>query len=643
MADLQGFINHSFPNLPSLERLNLTADSISQKRETLVSKFNQTSSVQIDNAVLLVSKIKEILGSTASDDDKIGQLTQLRHDYGSTDFMVNVIQKFQESVAIRRLQMKSSLLEAIQHQGPFSINSIKEISSNAFQLADSDVNDSLHDTIMDSIEEKKALLNELYHRIDSWDKMDSKDISHFVNINSQLHDLIVLQTLDPVLSASKLHLVAFESLLSTNLQVKFAFHFSGKKKTNNISKPEWWVDYLLKWLDQHASLFNLHFSVSLKDTIYQETFFIDHLITAVREICREKICSDLDMLLAHENQSLLTHFIGELRRLDKSLSDNFYWSSSGFIDTFILENDQVFATWLQNECRFSFNRFDDIINTDLQAFEIDLDSNLKGEVKSTKSSLNLKILIENTTKNYENMNNLNKQLKFLSEIQLALLNSYYQRLEEGLKSFESIYMKRPIDHNSSLNASSIERLFRIICSLKFMIFQLEHWSQELVFVSLWEVINKDRSATDNSSSTTFFYSIISHYQKLVKKCNHDLILIMEREIQSLMKSYFSLNDWSSIENPDSSLSAELEFPVKALANILTFVENLISTADYLSFKKEISKLLSAYIISNIIHLNRFNHAGVSNLKYDVQHMWRQLALPKDESYRAINKELALKH
>ncbi|CAY71126.1 uncharacterized protein PAS_chr3_1248 [Komagataella phaffii GS115] len=517
MADLQGFINHSFPNLPSLERLNLTADSISQKRETLVSKFNQTSSVQIDNAVLLVSKIKEILGSTASDDDKIGQLTQLRHDYGSTDFMVNVIQKFQESVAIRRLQMKSSLLEAIQHQGPFSINSIKEISSNAFQLADSDVNDSLHDTIMDSIEEKKALLNELYHRIDSWDKMDSKDISHFVNINSQLHDLIVLQTLDPVLSASKLHLVAFESLLSTNLQVKFAFHFSGKKKTNNISKPEWWVDYLLKWLDQHASLFNLHFSVSLKDTIYQETFFIDHLITAVREICREKICSDLDMLLAHENQSLLTHFIGELRRLDKSLSDNFYWSSSGFIDTFILENDQVFATWLQNECRFSFNRFDDIINTDLQAFEIDLDSNLKGEVKSTKSSLNLKILIENTTKNYENMNNLNKQLKFLSEIQLALLNSYYQRLEEGLKSFESIYMKRPIDHNSSLNASSIERLFRIICSLKFMIFQLEHWSQELVFVSLWEVINKDRSATDNSSSTTFFYSIISHYQKLVKK------------------------------------------------------------------------------------------------------------------------------
>ncbi|AOA63692.1 GQ67_04194T1 [Komagataella phaffii] len=557
--------------------------------------------------------------------------------------MVNVIQKFQESVAIRRLQMKSSLLEAIQHQGPFSINSIKEISSNAFQLADSDVNDSLHDTIMDSIEEKKALLNELYHRIDSWDKMDSKDISHFVNINSQLHDLIVLQTLDPVLSASKLHLVAFESLLSTNLQVKFAFHFSGKKKTNNISKPEWWVDYLLKWLDQHASLFNLHFSVSLKDTIYQETFFIDHLITAVREICREKICSDLDMLLAHENQSLLTHFIGELRRLDKSLSDNFYWSSSGFIDTFILENDQVFATWLQNECRFSFNRFDDIINTDLQAFEIDLDSNLKGEVKSTKSSLNLKILIENTTKNYENMNNLNKQLKFLSEIQLALLNSYYQRLEEGLKSFESIYMKRPIDHNSSLNASSIERLFRIICSLKFMIFQLEHWSQELVFVSLWEVINKDRSATDNSSSTTFFYSIISHYQKLVKKCNHDLILIMEREIQSLMKSYFSLNDWSSIENPDSSLSAELEFPVKALANILTFVENLISTADYLSFKKEISKLLSAYIISNIIHLNRFNHAGVSNLKYDVQHMWRQLALPKDESYRAINKELALKH
>lgn len=90
----------------------------------------------------------------------------------------------------------------------------------------------------------------------------------------------------------------------------------------------------------------------------------------------------------------------------------------------ILSDEQIFTKWLDDEKRFVNHRYDEIMNSN-DAFSIDYGFVEEGQTQPTKSAENLTNLFDGITLSYEDLP-LKYQLKFLSDVQLKLLNFYYE-------------------------------------------------------------------------------------------------------------------------------------------------------------------------------------------------------------------------
>ena len=137
-------------------------------------------------------------------------------------------------------------------------------------------------------------------------------------------------------------------------------------------------------------------------------------------------------------------------------------------------------------------------------------------------------------------------MKYVSNIQLKLIELYYDKLKQLLRNFgDSFNLKLVLNfipgglgNDSSTNTDSnntknglkgLEILTELYCLTKFVNNNLEQWSEELVFIQLWNSY-KSISNKTHSFGLTIFDNSISDFLSLLSKILSNYEQFFRKEI-----------------------------------------------------------------------------------------------------------------
>lgn len=641
---LAQFINESFTSTGDLSKVEATLRHLDQ----LGVSSEENGPVAVDESTQsLYSELKSI--ALAKDDVSLQRVDSLLQDHGTSPLF-----SFTREIVVQKLQLEKEKRQ---------IETFNTIMSKIDALKSTHIPEGA------STEDKELVLlklTELKQEIISFNETFSSNSKLILEFQSVIYSNIYNSFQFDLINASKgwenndphtpTTTVPFEHLLKlqlistwvkltpggpestiwgmdalvSNFKTKFIFHFEGSGETNRIDKPEFALSYTQNYINKHLpickSIWNQSFVKSINGSEITPSFS-SWFITSILSIVRNKFKSQMDLFKS--NGKLLSHLVGELKTFDIELINEFNFIPSqneewkGLTYDLILSDESVWETWLSNEKDFVNFRFQEIIDSP-QAFNIEYDVLQDGKTKPTNSSVNLKNLLESITDNYSNLP-ITFQMKFLSEVQLKLLNFYFTTLKNGLSALSFI-------KTTSVNGvSTLERICRIYCASEFIVEMMTKWDNSMVFIQLWESINGGKL------ETTFFGSVINGYKNdILAKIPKLITKYFDVQLNRTMKAYFSSHsDWS-LGSYDDSVSPELDQVINSFKSDLQYLSVTISQRALIQWKLILSKNITQYIENNILMSYKFSSEGAVKFQRDVQYLFEELDLVEGNS---TNKRL----
>ncbi|VEU21731.1 DEKNAAC102615 [Brettanomyces naardenensis] len=670
---IQTFLNTTFSSLDDLRNVEKVISQIEQTRSTLrEERTEETNGVAEDDKTVRseTDQLMEQLSKIVDSDDLMA-LDKLRSKYGELEVIEVVRDGIMERTELKRIQKLDDLYAELNDKlSDFELfdladgsgkgdveklSKLKELHDEVENFAlqkksnyDHEVGASLQGewvTFKDELDEYTGSLNGRLSSIiaeNFKEKLEStlkNDVEGFDKkkfsaeetrkLNGDFQAVLELQLLDPINSNPGYPSTWWAmDCLCHSFQVRFVYHFEGNNETNRLDKPEFALEYILGFIQKTLPAVKLLFGNTFHRCSSAGTFD-NCFITSVLSVAREKFKSDRNLCLP--NEKLLSHLILELQKFDQRLKQDFSYRPikgkewPGITYDLILSYSVVFDRWLNNEKEFVNHRYDEIIN-EKDAFVIDYGFVESGHTQPTKSAINMSNLLDGITANYANLP-LEYQLKFLSDVQLKLLNFYFAVLKQGTKALDSLGKNDEI--------SFIERLCRIWCSADYMIELMKNWGERLFFVELWNSINPD-----NECQNTFFDSVIGGYEKgILDQMPKRLKQYEERQLNRTMKEYFQSDmSWSNATSVNRDPS-ELELPIQALKGDLLYLQKTLSRFNFLEVKLYFSEVISTYFEKNFVRSNRFNEVGASQLRNHLDKFYESLGLIKDFKYYARLSEM----
>ncbi|CUM62811.1 uncharacterized protein PRCAT00000369001 [Priceomyces carsonii] len=447
--------------------------------------------------------------------------------------------------------------------------------------------------------------------------------------------------------------------------VRFNYHFNTPhRETNKLSKPEWALQFVDNFLSEKLRYLELTFEHSFTIT---KRIFAYELITALLNPIREKMHGmlksideniekfRLDPVKLEKNGRLLSHLIYELSSFDQRLRTSYkynpYIEDLSIIptrkwggitaDVFLHDSDESLAAdnWLSFELSLAEKRFSSEILGFDDAFKIDFDYHVSEEgmdskrssyiLKPTYSAYNLTRLLNNLTNHFNTLSIVKYQLKYVSVIHLKLIDSYIERLRslfKHSKEFSNLSFipggmsseSLSSDVKSSLGA--VEEITQVYCLAKYVQENLYLWSNELIYIQLWNAF-KAFSSKDYNEDLTIFDLSIDQYQELINKCIARFEDFFEREMKLLLKNYVTSANWNIKSLPDGAEpSPDLSPLIGNLPMYLEYLKRALSDLDYYVITDRIvtrlSKIFQDYVITN----NTFTPQGIEQLKLDFRYL-----------------------
>lgn len=201
------------------------------------------------------------------------------------------------------------------------------------------------------------------------------DLEAQLQFNSEQNKLKIKSCIDWLLKIEYSQLVAdlnesnkalIIGILTNALEIRFKFHFSGNRKTNNLEKPEWYLSQILKWIKQHEEFLNL-FIQPIFDThsAYKGKPIIIDFVNCFISLIKNKIDHDLIMLI--KDEFLFSHTIDELLLFDQQLKSylkelGIYEKCDNFVSCMnvLCRNEEFFSNWLNLERLICTKKIDKI-------------------------------------------------------------------------------------------------------------------------------------------------------------------------------------------------------------------------------------------------------------------------------------------
>lgn len=329
---------------------------------------------------------------------------------------------------------------------------LKELS---FRLRSLPGNESLHlvdhvDNVTKSLweEMKKTMSAELeailtkrrWPRVDPHSEMDEAWIAC-------LERLIDLQTPDVLHSSSCVSLLPFD-VMTAIFTAEFRFHFMSDKPT---SSPQcmgshcfpWFLSTIEKWEDYFRDNLGHLLAVKFAGTEVSEMLvYMDPacaLVTSMLPVMREKVQSV--MVGATKNPAFLSSLISQLMTFDEEIRLRFNYDGGDAENGWPGLTGEVLEThfddWFKVEREMAMERFEQIIESQ-DGRKIDYDYASAGKMKPTFAAVRLTELLRTVTGKIEGLRKLKHKIRFLTDIQLDILDGYHDRLRGSLESYQAI-------------------------------------------------------------------------------------------------------------------------------------------------------------------------------------------------------------
>ncbi|KAI8363047.1 TIP-1 family-domain-containing protein [Mortierella sp. GBAus27b] len=454
-------------------------------------------------------------------------------------------------------------------------------------------------------------------------------------------------------------------LLATELMVapltlRFRFHFDGKRPTNRLDKPEWYLTHILELVKDHTPFIQDYVQSIVEETEFKDydckNDFVRVLLQAVEDKIRQSVP---DMLPSPE---ILSHAIDETLRFDRVLRDTEFYMPPGQTEwkgtvNVYLGNRGWLKTWLGVEKEFALARYAQIMeDTDAwqPAYE---DMGEKTYIVPTKSAEKLSDLLEIITDRYRPLPVLEHR-SFMLDIQLDLLIAYHRHIRGLVDQYESMTYSfvrvmpgtASADERNTTGVDGLHNLCQWLSSVEYFCSTLKDWSEDVFFLELYKEISERTRKISNplhsdneesededarkkrlDKSGAIFDDAVRGFDTLSKRIQELIVRNITKDVFASMKPYASLRSWPQIEFsasdsnglvPQSSssqltssqyesddVSPELYQPLTILSHSIEFLATTLPTRHFTTLYRQTSLEIQDFFWQKIIMKNTFSELG----------------------------------
>ncbi|KAH7154929.1 TIP-1 family-domain-containing protein [Dactylonectria estremocensis] len=517
---VEDFLDDKLQSATDLEDLDSLLANVELQRNQLQS--------QLDNAV------KELEEARRTADDRQGSLTAridefeklqesiiARQQVGAlTDGPDQAIARLREPMkkleTVELAQKYLSLLQDVERNRsearshlPQNPKAALEPYTKLRQLSTKLVNlpgqEGLHlvnyvEKVTDSLwnEMKKIMSAELEAVLDQrkWPRVDpeSEMDEEWINCFEKLLDLQVPEVL---YSPGLVPLLPVDVMVGIFVS-EFRYHFLSNKPSSSAEAfgnhcLPWFLAHIEKWESffrdniGHLLAAKFHDTPAANNMAYVDP--VCALITSMLPVLQEKALAVAQEAI--QSPPFLSRFMTQLMSFDDKVRLKFNYdggdAENGWsgLTTYVL--DEHFDTWFKAEKEFALERLQTIMESQ-EARSIDYDYAEKGKMKPTHAAVQITHLLRSITGQYARVRNFKYKIRFLIDIQLAILDSFHDRLRGSLEAYQSLTstLGRTLhgvtkeDLAALEGTGAFETLVKVIGSADHVVNTLRDWSNEEV-------------------------------------------------------------------------------------------------------------------------------------------------------------------
>ncbi|KAG0094992.1 hypothetical protein BGZ93_006468 [Podila epicladia] len=464
-------------------------------------------------------------------------------------------------------------------------------------------------------------------------------------------------------------------LMVAPLILRFRFHFEGKRPTNRLDKPEWYLSHVLGLIKDHAPLLQKYVQTIVQETEYKEYDVKNDFIRLLIGAVERKIRLSVPAMLS--TPEILSHAIHETLLFDKVLrEDELYIPPGQTIEwqgavQIYLGNRNWLKTWLRVEKDFAVARYTQIMD-DTEAWQPAYeDIGEKDFVIPTKSAEKLMDLLEIVTQRYRPLPVLEHRT-FLLDIQLDLLIAYHRHIRGLVDQYESLTYSfvrvmpgtATDEELNTMGVAGLRTLSQWLASTEYISSTLKDWGEDVFFLELYKEISErtqevknpmhsDNEATDDEDEPSgknldangmIFDESIRGFDQLSERIQELMVKNVTKEVFGSMKPYLSLRSWPQIEfsapernglhspttpiehapshhSPsyeDDAVSPELYQPLSLLTRSFEFLAQGLPTRDFTGLYRQISQEMQDFMWQKVVMKNQFSELGGLQFARDIR-------------------------
>lgn len=671
------YINKNFLALKDIESVDDHISSLTEEKNVVAAELKARVSTA-PNLHSIPSKVTQLIEelSTQKATPTIEDVDLLLQTYGELAFLVQLKEMVQKRALLEETTLTLQRAAALEER-LFEVNSSTEMpelirlfKETSCLLDSGDVSEPVKRTLEQlkndlTQNRRNALSKILQTRLSEIKWLSSKEevsieSAQLASITQCFRDLIDLQSASqtPMYPATWWGV----DILLQPFGLRFNFHFREDTKANRISKPEWAFNYVEDFLADHLPTIELVIGDSLVSIGRIAVF---EVITSVLQPVREKLAEliqlinskiDLnqdDSTLSEKNGRLLSHLIFESTSFDQRLRNAYKYNPHvadfnvvpekkwmGLTGDVLLsttgENDPV-VNWLNLELQLAKKRFEKEIIGAPNAFLIDNDFSADSKHKESSvlpsySAYGLMKLFENLTSHFETLIIVKYQLKYVSRIQLLLLDEYLEAVTSQFRQFcdsndlkmilsllpggTKIEQVKSLQVVTSNGLKALETLAGLLCLARFIVFKMKEWGDELIFIQLWDYYKSISTKSEFESS--IFESTIEEYEAICHKIMERFESFFRKQIKEELKGFVNNFKWNELSDGVEEVSSQLSNFVTMMDTYMSYLKKNLSEIDYFLLATKVSDALALTLLEYVVRNNKFSKSGVAKLKMDFE-------------------------
>lgn len=492
-----------------------------------------------------------------------------------------------------------------------------------------------------SVEMDAILTKRQWPRVDKESEMDQEWLACFEKlVDLQMPEILHSSEIIPLLPVD---------VMAKIFVAEFRFHFMSDKPT---SAPQsmgthcfpWFLSTVEKWEDFFRdNLAHLLAAKFVNTSAADKMIYVDPvcaLITSLLTIMREKVLAVAEEAVM--NPSFLSGFMGQLMTFDENLRTRFNYdggdSEDGWPGLTAEVLDEHFDAWFQAERTFALERFDSIMNSD-DSRKIDYDFAETGKMKPTYAAVRTTDLLRTVTSKYDRLRKTKYKVKFLTKIQLDILDGYHDRLRGSLEAYQSMTstLGRTL-HGASKEQlaalqglGALETLCKVIGIADHIVNCLTDWGDEEFFTVLWdELLRSDKAPEDDFQPSrdkdgAIFDETIGAFAARRKAAEDLLVASLTDAHAKAFRGYTQKVQWTTVgesamldDLSDLSITPELDEPLAILKQNFEFLVKTLSSASYRRVWRESLRKVQDLLWTSILMRQSFTTLGAAQFAFDQQ-------------------------